>query len=193
MRQTVGCTGSIVENSYLGAVMGGLDNPRRHDDLLNYRLKRLVAVGGAPAVRLCEGRFGVARAEWRLVAALVEEGPMSPSALARRCLLEPARVSRLVTALLGKGLIARTEAPGDRRRASLQSTAAGEALYRELFPQLVRINRRLVEALSEDEARVLDTCLGKLMARARGIEAEGGGVEARANRWMGTGRRNMAR
>ena len=45
--------------------MQHLQDPQRHDDLLNYRLKRLVGLGGAPAVRLCEGRFGISRTEWR--------------------------------------------------------------------------------------------------------------------------------
>lgn len=50
--------------------MSVLQHPRKHDDLLNYRLKRLFSLGGAPAVRLCEGRYGIARNEWRMIAAL---------------------------------------------------------------------------------------------------------------------------
>ena len=68
-----------------------LADPQEHDDLLNYQLKRLVRLGGAPAIRLCEGRYGIARTEWRLVAALVETGPLSPMALAERAGIEPGR------------------------------------------------------------------------------------------------------
>ena len=92
--------------------MNRLKDPRVHDDLVNFRLKRALAVGGAPAIRLCEGRFGVSRAEWRLIAALAEEGAMSPTALAARCHLEPARVARLVTALVAKHHVARARLPG---------------------------------------------------------------------------------
>ena len=40
-----------------------LTRPDTLDDLLNYRLMRLFAVSGAPVVRLCEGRYGIARRE----------------------------------------------------------------------------------------------------------------------------------
>ncbi|MCA3180701.1 MAG: hypothetical protein O9345_07655 [Burkholderiaceae bacterium] len=39
-----------------------LKRPVGHDDLLNFRLERLLTLGAAPAIRLCEGRYGVARA-----------------------------------------------------------------------------------------------------------------------------------
>ena len=43
-----------------------LAHPAEHADLLNYQLKRLVNYGGAPAIRLCEGRYGITRSEWRV-------------------------------------------------------------------------------------------------------------------------------
>src|SRR5688572_11079077 len=58
--------------------------PRTLDDLLNYRLLRLFALGGAPVIRLLEGRYGIARREWRVLALLAAHGGMSPSALAER-------------------------------------------------------------------------------------------------------------
>lgn len=89
--------------------MSGLADPIEHDELLNYRLKRLVNLGGAPAIRLCEGRYGVTRHQWRVLAALVESGPMSPSMLAVRAQQERAIVSRQVTGLVSKGLIQRVD------------------------------------------------------------------------------------
>ncbi len=169
--------------------MSTLRNPCRHDDLLNYRLKRLLAIGGAPAIRLCEGRYGVTRLEWRIVAALVEGGSVAPSTLAERAHLEPARVSQTITRLVAKGLVERIELPGDRRRATVQASATGEQLYAQLFPQLAQINQRIVAALTEEEAAHLEHCLLKLTERAQQIYDDGGGVEARANRHLGGSQR----
>jgi DNA-binding MarR family transcriptional regulator len=169
-----------------------LRDPAQHDELLNYRLKRIVSLGGAPAIRLCEGRYGVSRFEWRLVAALVEEGPMAPTALVRRTGVDAARASLGVRALVAKHLATRRIQDGDRRRAVVSVTPQGYALYAELFPQLAAINRRLVEALDDEEVAVLDRCLAKLAARALAIEAAGGGNEARANRRLGGSRRTVA-
>ena len=84
--------------------MSRLKQPQEHDDLLNYQLKRLLNLGGAPAIRLCEGRYGVARMEWRLVAALQEDGPMPLLALVRRTGIDQARVSRVVTNLVSNAV-----------------------------------------------------------------------------------------
>ena len=166
-----------------------LQNPKRHDDLLNYQLKRLVTFGGAPAIRLCEGRYGVTRSEWRLTAALVENGPMAPSLLAHTAQMELPRVSRILTSLMAKGLVHRSDEEGDRRKAIVVATAAGRRLYAELFPQICRINRRIMEVLDTSEARVLEECLRKLTARALDIYREGGGVDVRADRRKGGSRR----
>lgn len=169
--------------------MSALSDPRQHDDLLNYQLKRLLTIGGAPAVRLCEGSFGVARQEWRLTAALVEGGPMSPTALAEATHIEPGRVSRGVKSLIDKKLVERIAAPGDRRRALLAATGEGQRLYRELFPQLAEINRRLVSVLDEQESVLLEGLLRRLTDQARAIEAAGGGVAVKTERRLGGSRR----
>jgi DNA-binding MarR family transcriptional regulator len=140
-------------------------------------------------VRLCEGGYGVARAEWRVIAALVEHGPMPAGELAERSYMAPERVSRVLKELLRKRLVERTgELPG-RRRPVLRPTAAGSALYGELMPRLAAINRRLMEVLDEREAAQLEELLARLTAHARAILDEGGGVEVKAQRYLGTGRR----
>src|SRR3569623_26950 len=113
-----------------------LARPRGQKALLNYRLKPLLALSGAPGLRLFEGGFGLARAEWHLLAILVEDGAMSPGELGRRAQMESARASRLVTSLLGKRLVSRMELETDRRRAMLEATDDARQLYKELFPLL---------------------------------------------------------
>ncbi|MGH6612319.1 MAG: MarR family winged helix-turn-helix transcriptional regulator [Burkholderiaceae bacterium] len=169
--------------------MSRLRDPQQHDDLLNYQLKRLLALGGAPAIRLCEGRYGVRRFEWRLVAALVEDGPMSPSELSLRTHVEQARVSHAITGLAAKGLVERREHASDRRRATVAATSAGARLYAELFPQLARINRQIMAVLDEREALLLEHYLQRLTDRAQRIYDEGGGTDARADRRLGGSRR----
>lgn len=166
-----------------------LSDPQQHDDLLNHQLIRLGRIGGAPAIRICEGKFGVSRAQWRIVAVLTEDGPMSPTQLIRRTLIEPGRVSKLVTEVMGKRLVERVEDGTDRRRATLRVTAAGKKLYTQLFPQLAAINRRLMSVLDEGEAAMLEQCLRKLFDHAVAIHAEGGGVEVQANRRRGGSRK----
>ncbi len=169
--------------------MSQLSDPQHHDDLLNYRLKRLLTMAAAPAIRLCEGGSGVSRLEWRLAAALVEEGPMSPTALAERAHVERGRVSHTLTKLVDKALVQREEMPQNRRRATVAATDAGQKLYRELWPQLAAINRRVVAALEEHETVALEDYLRRLTDRAQQIYDEGGGVDVRTDRRLGGSRR----
>ncbi|OUM00795.1 MarR family winged helix-turn-helix transcriptional regulator [Variovorax sp. JS1663] len=168
-------------------------NPQVHDDLINYQLKRIVNLGGQPAVRLCEGGFGITRSQWRLLAALTEEGPRSASALAQRCHMERARTSRLLAQLIDRRLVERVAPEGSAaRRNLLAATEQGKDVYARLFPQLVEINRRIIRTLGEEEAALLEGLLGRLFEQVQRIHAEGDGVAQRADRWRG-GHRPMAR
>lgn len=168
--------------------MSRLKQPREHDDFLNYQLKRLLTLGGAPAIRLCEGVHGVARMQWRLVAALQEGGPMPLSALVQRTEIDQARVSRAVSELVAKELVTRRR-PAPNSRPLLELTNAGRVLYAELFPALATINERIMAVLDEREALALEDYLQRLTARAREILQQGGGVDARTDRRLGGSRR----
>lgn len=149
-----------------------LSDPRIVADLLNYRLSVLLAASGAMVTRLCEGRYGITRREWRVVALLAaHECPMSPSDLATQAHLERARISRLITELVAKGLLARQADAQDKRRATVQLTADGRALYDDLFPRSVAFNDQVLAALGPGELEAFETALAKLTEQATRIEA----------------------
>jgi len=136
-------------------------------DLLLYRLSRLLATGGHPVIRLCEGRYGITRREWRVLSLLAEQpGVLSSSQLAQLAQLDRARTSRAITSLAAKGLLRREAGPADRRQVRLSLTAAGQALHDELFPQVASVNRELLAVLDEQEAAALQQALERLQARA---------------------------
>ena len=149
-------------------------SPAAIDDLLLYRLSRLVAVGGSVVVRLCEGVYGITRREWRVLALLARDEGLLSSQLADRAQLDRARTSRAITSLVAKKLAARQVGPGDRRQARIVLTAAGRALYQEMFPRVLEINRELLDALQPAKAAALDQVLDRLQARADAILARGG-------------------
>lgn len=136
------------------------------DDLLLYRLTRLLAVAGGMVIRICEGRFGITRREWRLIATLASRGELSSSQLAERAQLDRARTSKAVGSLVAKELISREARAGDRRQVTLALTARGRALYDELFPVVSAINAELGSALDAGEALHFDAALLKLQAQA---------------------------
>ena len=143
-----------------------LREPGRFDDLLNYRLQRLFAASGAPVIRLLEGRYGITRREWRLLATLGSRGPLSPSLLAEECHLDRPRASRAIGSLHVKGLIERDAQRGDARRAQVALTDRGSALYQELFQQVAAINVQLVECLDDSTLQIFQDAMHRLTASA---------------------------
>lgn len=149
-----------------------LRDPHTLDELLNYRLLRLYAASVAPVTRLMEGRWGISRREWRLLALLAAFGTLSPSALAQRAHLDRPRTSRAITSLVAKRLAERSTERGDARRARIVLTDAGQQLYREVFPQVAAINARVMTVLDDGTAQALDRALEQLTAHAVQLNGE---------------------
>ena len=127
---------------------------------------QLQAAARRPVVRLCEAQFGITRREWRMLAQLADSEGMPSSALAERAALDRAQTSRAVSALVQKGLVARTPRPGNRREVLLHLTERGRALYAALLPRVAAINQELLSVLSETEVATLDALVQRLRAQA---------------------------
>ena len=136
------------------------------DGLLLFRLHRLFSVGGSLVTRLCEGRFGITRREWRVIAVLAGRPDLGSTQLAQHASLDAARTSRAIGSLVAKALVLRSHAAGDRRQVKLRLTPAGDALYEELFPLVEGINAQLLAALAPGEAQRFDQAIARLQARA---------------------------
>ena len=143
-----------------------LRDPAGLDDLLLYKLSRLLAVGGSMVIRLCEGRFGITRREWRVIARLAQAHELLSSELADSIQLDRARTSRAVSSLVAKKLVRRQTGVADRRQAHIALTEKGRTLHATLFPLVCDINRGLLAPLSADDAARLDASLATLQARA---------------------------
>jgi DNA-binding MarR family transcriptional regulator len=147
-------------------------HPESLDDVLLYRISRLLSTAGSIVIRLCEGGFGITRREWRLIALLAQEDGVLSSQLAERAQLDRARTSRAVTSLVDKKLIRRTPGPSDRREVRLALTDSGRALYEQLFPLVLDVNRELLGPLTAAQAKAIDRGLDELQQRADAMVRE---------------------
>jgi len=149
-----------------------LADPQAMDDLLLYRLNHTVQVAGSMVIRLCEGRFGITRREWRVLGTLAQVPGLLSSQLAERARLDRARTSRAITSLVAKKLVRRATGASDRRQASIALTETGHALYGELFPLVREINQNLLSVLSSADVARLDTALAALQEQADTLVAQ---------------------
>ena len=157
---------------------GPLRQPESIDDLLLFRLHRLLATPGARIVRLCEGQLGITWREWRVLASLQPHRQLLSSELAQATHLDRVRTSRAITSLAEKGLVARSARPGDRRRVDVSLTAAGRALYTRFFPVVVQLNNELLDGLSDTQVAQLGALLEHCQQHADGMARQDDGVRA---------------
>lgn len=143
-----------------------LVDPAMVDDLLLYRISHLLSVAGSMVIRLCEGRFGITRREWRILGLLARTGGLLSSELAERAHLDRARTSRAITSLVAKRLVRREVGGEDRRQARVSLTAAGRSVHDQLFPLVRQINVGLLAPLSGADIARLDAQLDALQAQA---------------------------
>lgn len=147
-------------------------HPTQLDDLLLYRLSRIQAQAAVVVTRLCEGRYGITRREWRLLVLLAQAPDIQPSVLAERAQLDRARTSRAISSLVGKGLLSRVHPPGDRRLARLTLTPRGRAVYEALFPQVQALNQGLLSGLDAVALHQLDGLLHHLDRQAQTLQQQ---------------------
>lgn len=145
--------------------------PHALEDLLLYRLSRLSGAASLPAVRLFEGRYGITRREWRMLALLAEGGSMHPSDLALQAQLDRARTSRALSALVAKGWVRRTVQASDQRYAHVALTDTGWRLHAQLFPDIAGLNRDLLSVLQTEEIAALDGMLQRMQDQAEHLAA----------------------
>lgn len=148
-----------------------LARPESLDDVLLFRLSRLLATAGSMVIRLCEGSFGITRREWRVIAILAQQDGLLSSQLAEQAQLDRARTSKAVTSLVAKKLVHRQVPPGDRRRAALALSDSGRNLYAALYPMVLEINGQLLACLADTDVTSLDNALEALQARAQYMAA----------------------
>jgi DNA-binding MarR family transcriptional regulator len=137
------------------------------DRFIPFRLSVLTnKVSGAIARHYFQ-RFGLSIPEWRVMAVLGETPGLSAREVAERTAMDKVQVSRAVASLVVAHRVARTPDDKDGRVGRLALTRAGLAIYEEIVPLALRLERTFVAALSRDEREALDRLLSKLTRQAK--------------------------
>lgn len=106
--------------------------------------------------------FGLKIPEWRLVAVLAEGGAMSQQALCGRTCMDKVTVSRAAIALAERALVTREPNPDDQRSHLLTLSETGWALYEQVAPKALELEKQLFETLSGEERAQLRAILERL-------------------------------
>ena len=81
----------------------------------------------AKQVEIALGAVDLSLPQYRVLG-ILGEGTAASSALAERLAVRPPSITAVVDGLVHRGLVDRSPCPGDRRRVTLEITAAGKSL-----------------------------------------------------------------
>jgi DNA-binding MarR family transcriptional regulator len=160
---------------------GSIEDPSGIQDLLLFRLSKILSIGGSMVTRICEGQYGITRREWAVLALVAQADEMRWSRIIEQSELDNARLSRAVSSLVAKGLARKRHVPSQGVWVSL--TESGRTVFAELFPVARTVNLRLLEGLGEAERKQLNAALALIHQRA--IELEEAMVLPKADRRRG--------
>lgn len=129
-----------------------------------YRLARLAEQVSLAVAEVYSERFALTRQEWRVLAILGMRPEIATKEIGPLTTLDKMQVSRAVQGLESRGIAGRKHHPDDRRELIVSLTPAGRALYRKIVPYALARETELLEALTAEEAKVLDRVMRKLSA-----------------------------
>ncbi|OZM71103.1 MarR family transcriptional regulator [Amycolatopsis antarctica] len=113
-------------------------------------------------------RHGLSEGEFDVLAALRRAGEpfeRAPGELARFTMVTTGAMTKRVDRLENAGLVARRRTADDGRGRVIALTPAGRALIDRAFTEHMRNERRLLDALSAEEAELFENLLTSWLAR----------------------------
>jgi DNA-binding MarR family transcriptional regulator len=138
-----------------------------------YRLAVLAEQVSLATAQVYRERFALTRDEWRVLAALAQQGEVRTADVKDRTTLDKMQVSRALARLEAEGLVARAPDPEDGRAWRVRLLPAGSALYRKIVPMVQAREEYLLSDLSPQEMEVLAAAIDKVEARARQLTRHG--------------------
>jgi DNA-binding MarR family transcriptional regulator len=134
----------------------------RLHDYLPYRLSVAANAVSQLIARAYESRFNLKIPQWRLIAVLADEGPLTQQALCARTIMDKVTVMRAAQALLQRRLIRRLPNVQDGRSHRLVMTAAGQRLYDQIVPMALEYQARLLSGMGRPDILRLEQMLRRL-------------------------------
>jgi len=140
---------------------------RPGEALASNRLLSLATLLRRSANLLYREELGLSEVEWRIVAIVGDQAPLTLRALVEILGLDKGQLSRGVTTLVKRRILTRSADPQDSREVHIALTPHGQATFDTLIALALKRNRELVAGLDRAEVAALLSALDRLLANAR--------------------------
>lgn len=138
----------------------------RLDEYIPFRLSILSRAVSQSLAKQYSRYFNITIPEWRVLAVLASQQPLTAHEMGDRTNLDKVKMSRAINRMLATGLLEKEKDPHDKRRTLLRVSAGGWAIYRRIVPIALAHQAELLSVLSPEEQAMLTTLINKLHAKA---------------------------
>ena len=136
----------------------------RLDEFLPYRLSFTSNLVSERIAGTYISLFDLRVPEWRVVAVVAEHDGISQQEIGLKTRMDKVTVSRAAIALTARGLLDRAPNPADRRSHLLILAPSGRALYADVAPKALELERRIFASFSKAELAGFTATLRKIDA-----------------------------
>ncbi|MET0311036.1 MAG: MarR family transcriptional regulator [Burkholderiaceae bacterium] len=144
-----------------------------------YRFSRIANEVSLSLHHVYHARWGISVPGWRIITVLAEYAPLAAKEVAEETAMDVVQVTRAVNELFRKRLVLRREDPVDRRRVSLELSAAGHRLYQEVVPYAAHLEQQLLQGLTPAQQEALASLLDTVQANADRLSEEAAPASAK--------------
>ena len=138
------------------------------DDALAFRLNRTNRLLRTHLARFLDRHVpGISPEQWFILARVAQGPRVRQVDLAERVLADPPNVSRLVDALVARGLVRRSPDPADRRSWLLSPTKQGRQVTARLLDHTITERQLVFDGFADDELDALAAALDRIDANLR--------------------------
>ena len=141
------------------------------DAFIPYRLSYSSNLVSDVVARAYDAQFGLTIPEWRMIAVTAENEGITQQAISTRTRMDKVTVSRAAIALAERGLMERAPNPADRRSHLLVLTAAGRALYAQVAPRALALEKAMFAQFDAADLARFVAMLHRIDAAALAVEA----------------------
>ncbi len=111
-------------------------------------------------------RHGLTVYEWRAMAVLGNNQPLTASEIVNHSSLDKVQVSRAIKSMTQSSLLERRVDNADKRRANLYLTTRGNEVFNELVPLVKERENELLSGLTDEETMLLKSLMSKVRNNA---------------------------
>lgn len=135
-------------------------------DFFPYQVRVFYKAVSQSVTNIYSSLHGLSVQEWRVMAVLGNNQPLTASELVEMSSMDKVQISRAIKKLEETGLLYRQEDHEDRRRVHLTLSRRGNEIFKELVPLVKELEKDLLAGLSEDELNTLLTLMEKVRTNA---------------------------